>query len=82
MAAKLKILLQNGSLPQTNIEQLVQLDNKLPAAVQHDENGTYLSSDAAVWQIICDSAPAGASQGKSPFLAVTHYYWLTAHTSN
>jgi hypothetical protein len=33
----------------------------------------YLSTDAAVWQFLHDSAPVGESRGKSAFLAIAHH---------
>jgi hypothetical protein len=52
MATKLKILPPKGSPPQTNIKQIVQLGNKLPAAIHINQNGDYLSSDIAMWQFL------------------------------
>jgi hypothetical protein len=61
MGTKLKLFPPKRFPPQTDIEQLVQLGDKLPAAICMDKYGNYFSSDAAVWQFLQDSAPVGAS---------------------
>jgi hypothetical protein len=41
-------------------------------AIHTNQNRDYLSSDTVVWQFLQDSAPAGISQGRGAFLAITH----------